>query len=143
MTPPRCNYESQEQFYRLLDEAADKHIAMIDTCLLNFPVKFVEFEIGDFAHDGRWKNRSKAIFLGLTMNHDKEWCQAMTDMLLFTVKQCLIATFPFIQKNMDKQQERLMFQMPHVKKVIAEAIGNFFHDFEQMKALEDVNFETS
>jgi len=139
MPPPNVPYTSSEQYYKLAEEAMLAHIHMIDTELLGFPAHLAKEDIAILAHDTSWHEKSKAVFLSLTLGHGDQWCEDVVYALWFTLQQCLLTVLPFIPPE---ELVGRMYEIPQARRVAARTIYEFFESYF-VHELHEINFDAN
>lgn len=131
---PQVPYESMDQYDALVDEATQMHLDMIDTTLLHFKMRWASEAHTEMVLMGHtWLDHSKTALMKMTLNCQEDWCDRMADMLWFTLNQCILATVPFIHKDIPdavcRQSNTKMFEIPLVRNAAVNTIRTFFDDY--------------
>ena len=111
----QTQYESSEHLNQLILNGHQKHMEMIDTQLLNFDMKWADFEINDPSHDGTWRRMSIQIFKNIGKVHDNNvsaWSEKQAENLLFILRTTLRVVLPMIKLSSSDHKKKAYNILP-------------------------------
>jgi hypothetical protein len=137
-TAPKIKYDSYEEYGNLREQALQKHLDAVPE-LLDFSWVYYE-SVSYLGHNKSWLGGSCEWFMIMTKGQGKEWCEWLSDMLLFSLKRVLYVICEYNKLQIQSRNQSSISSNVEAVRLVKEAVESFFDQGLWRGDFIDTNF---